>query len=187
MNATQMHAPVKKDPYSFSLKKIIQDVEARTGRKFSGPEDFQSSPQRRTSSAGGTQLNGPAHSEPRYPRVTRQMCLEGGASARAESLDHCDITKGAGRVTAGRSAPHDTEHSSARRDAVPSGPESGAPPGSCDVGHVSVVLSLLPLIPKLGDEAFLFLYLNISTEFERRFGIVGWYDRVLTLAAQGRK
>jgi len=170
MNATQMHAPVKKDPYSFSLKKIIQDVEARTGRKFSGPE-----------------LNGLTHSEPHHPRVTRQMCLEGGASARAESLDHCDITKGAGRVTASRSAPHDTEHSSARRDTVPPGPESGAPPRSCDVGHVSVVLSLLPQIPRLGDEAFLFLYLNISTEFERRFGIVGWYDRVLTLAAQGRK
>ena len=187
MNATQMHAPVKKDPYSFSLKKIIQDVEARTGRKFSGPEDFQSSPHRRTSSAGVLELNGPHHSEPRYPRVTKQLCLEGGASTRAESLDHCDITRGAGRVTAGRSAPHDTEHPSARRDIVPPGPESGAPPRSCDVGHVSVVLSLLPQIPQLGDEAFLFLYLNLSAGFEKRFGIQGWYDRVLTMAAQGRK
>jgi hypothetical protein len=170
MNATQTHAPVKRDPYSFSLKKIIQDVEARTGRKFSGPE-----------------LDGTHHSEPHHPRLTQQLNLMGEAPARPESQHHCDITKGAGRVTASRSAPHDTEHPSARRDAVPPGPENGAPPGSCDVGHVSVVLSLLPQIPRLGDEAFLFLYLNLSADFERRFGIDGWYNRVLTMAAQGRK
>ena len=170
MNATQTHAPVKRDPYAFSLKKIIQDVEARTGRKFSGPE-----------------LDGPHHSEPHYPRVTSQMCLEGGASARSGSPNHCDITRGAGRVQAIRSAPHDTEHASARRDNVPPGPENIAPPGSCNVSHVSVVLSLLPQIPRIGYEAFLFLYLDISAEFEKRFGIEGWYQRVLTMAAQGRK
>jgi hypothetical protein len=170
MNASQAHAPVKRDPYSFSLKKIIQDVEERTGHKFSGPE-----------------LDGPHHSEPHHPRVTHQMNLEGDAPARPESPTHCDTTKGAGRVPAFRSAPHDTEHASARRDIVPSGPEHTPPPNGCDVGHVSVVLSLLPQIPRLGDEAFLFLYLNISSEFEKRFGIDGWYQRVLTMAAQGRK
>ena len=171
MNATSTHAPVKRDPYSFSLKKIIQDVEARTGRKFSGPE-----------------LDGPHHSEPRHPRLTQQLNLMGEAPARPGSQHHGDITKGAGRVPAHRSAPQDTEqHPSARRDAVPPGPEHSAPPGSCDVGHVSVVLSLLPQIPALGDEAFLFLYLNVSADFERRFGIEGWYQRVLTMAAQGRK
>jgi hypothetical protein len=170
MNATQAHPAVKRDPYSFSLKKIIQDVEARTGRKFSGPE-----------------IDGPQHSEPHYPRLTQQMNLEGEAPARPESPTHCDTTKGAGRVSAYRSAPHDTEHASARRDIVPSGPENTPLPRSCDVGHVSVVLSLLPQIPKLGDEAFLFLYLDISSEFEKRFGIEGWYQRVLTMAAQGRK
>lgn len=187
MNATQTHAPVRKDPYSFSLKKIIQDVEARTGRKFSGPEDFRSSSPRRTSSACGPELESAHHSEPRHPRITRQLCLEGGAPARPESPIHCDTTKGAGRVQAYRSAPHDPEHASARRDTIPSGPENCAPPKGCDVGHVSVVLSLLPQIPRIGDEAFLFLYLDISAEFEKRFGIEGWYERVLTMAAQGRK
>jgi hypothetical protein len=171
MNATQAHAPVKRDPYSFSLKKIIQDVEERTGRKFSGPE-----------------LDGARHSEPRHPRLTQQLNLLGEAPAGQSSQHHGDITRGAGRATAHRSAPRDTEQaSSARRDSVPPGPESGAPPGSCDVSHVSVVLSLLPEIPRIGDEAFLFLYLNVSADFERRFGIDGWYQRVLTMAAQGRK
>ncbi len=207
MNATQAHAPVKRDPYSFSLKKIIQDVEERTGRKFSGPEDFQSSSplktgpgpvfsaetsearlrHRRTSSACGPELDGHHHSEPHHPRVTHQSYLGGESPARPESPDHCDTTKGAGRVPAFRSAPHDLEHASARRDIVPSGPENTPPPGGCDVGHVSVVLSLLPQIPRLGDEAFLFLYLNVSADFEQRFGIDGWYQRVLTMAAQGRK
>jgi hypothetical protein len=171
MNATQAHAPVKRDPYSFSLKKIIHDVEERTGRRFSGPE-----------------LDAPRPSEPRHPRLTQQLNLLGETPPRMESRHHGDTTKGAGRVPAHRSAPQDTEqHSSARRDAVPPGPENSAPPGSCDVGHVSVVLSLLPQIPSLGDEAFLFLYLNVSADFERRFGIEGWYQRVLTMAAQGRK
>jgi hypothetical protein len=188
MNATSTHAPVKRDQYSFSLKKIIQDVEERTGRKFSGPEDFLSSSPKRTSSACGPELEGHHHSEPHHPRLTSQLNLMGDAPARPESQPHGDITRGAGRVPAHRSAPHDTgQNPSARRDAVPPGPESVAPPGSCDVGHVSVVLSLLPEIPKLGDEAFLFLYLNISADFERRFGIEGWYNRVLTMAAQGRK
>ncbi len=171
MNASQAHAPLKRDPYSFSLKKIIQDVEERSGRKFSGPE-----------------LDVHPNFGPHRQRVTHQVNLEGESPARPDSQHHGDITRGAGRVPAHRSAPQDTEQKpSARRDFVPSGPESVAPPGSRDVGHVSVVLSLLPEIPGLGDEAFLFLYLNISADFERRFGIKGWYDRVLTMAAQGRK
>ena len=169
MNASPMHAPMKRDPYSFSLKKIIQDVEARTGRKFSGPE-----------------LDGPHHSEPHHPRTTQQMNLEGEPPARPESLDHCDTTKGAGSVPRHMTAPHHSEPPSGRRETAVA-PESCAPPKGCDIGHVSTVLSLLPQIPHIGDEAFLFLYLDLSAEFEKRFGVEGWYHRVLTMAAQGRK
>jgi|GEM_PF-2500479 len=169
MNAGPAHAPARRDPYSFSLKKIIQDVEARTGRKFSGPE-----------------LDAPHHAEPRYPRQTRQTSLEGGVPPAA-SPSHFDTTKGAGRAAPGRPARQRTGPASGRGEDIPTVPALLPQPGGCDIGHVSTVLSLLPQIPRLGDEAFLFLYLNISADFERRFGIQGWYDRVLTMAAQGRK
>ena len=169
MNATAAHPPVKKDPYSFSLKKIIQDVESRSGHKFSGPE-----------------LDYDRRGEHHYPRATHQAVLEGGTGPSGASIAHDELTKRAGRASS-RSAPEDTERMSARKDEVLGGPQSAAPPKLCDVSHVSVVLSLLPQIPQISDEAFLFLYLNISADFERRFGVQGWYDRVLTMAAQGRK
>jgi hypothetical protein len=50
----------------------------------------------------------------------------------------------------------------------------------------SAVLSLLPELPGLPEEAFLMLYLDASREFERRFGAPGWHDKVLALAARGR-
>jgi hypothetical protein len=170
MNATQARPPARKDAYSFSLKKIIQDVEARSGRKFSGPE-----------------LDHYHKAEHRYPRATHQVVLGGEAGAPGASIDQDDLTTGAGGAPEHRSAPENTEQGSARMGNARNGPESAAPPKGCDVGHVSAVLSLLPQIPHLGDEAFLFLYLNISADFERRFGIQGWYERVLTMAAQGRK
>jgi len=113
------------------------------------------------------------------------MNLEGEPPARSGSSNHCDMTKGAGSVPRHMTAPHNSEPPSGRRETAVA-PESCAPPKGCDIGHVSTVLSLLPQIPHIGDEAFLFLYLDLSAEFEKRFGIEGWYHRVLTMAAQGR-
>ena len=187
MNGIHPHAARKG---SYSLKAIIHDVERREGRNFSGPEMMPAHPEPRAplrpiSSKGSYSLAkiiqevseregcpipaaGPEvsvrHREGlRYPRTTRQLTLDGGRVAPIVTpLDKFDL-KGAGR-----------------------GPKDPATPPRIASSNPSAVLSLLPQMPGLPDEAFLLLYLDASREFERRFGAPGWYDRVLALAARGR-
>ena len=100
-------------------------------------------------------------------------------------LDRFDF-KAAGRGSSDRTAPILTEQTSPWKEENLSGREySEAPPREVSCNH-SAVLSLLPRMPGLPDEAFMLLYLDASREFERRIGASGWYDRVLALAARGR-
>ncbi|MEM2870505.1 MAG: hypothetical protein QW379_08855 [Thermoplasmata archaeon] len=75
--------PNRKGSFSMSLRKIIEEVEARSGRKFIGPELYLGS--------GGPSSTGRpsvfhSHHTPRHPRSTRQMSLDWlGTPSRAEA------------------------------------------------------------------------------------------------------
>jgi len=198
---------------SFSLKAIIHDVERREGRSFSGPEIMPVHPEPRppmrpiapkgsyslsriiqeVAEREGCPIEVPEpqisvshHEGPRHPRATRQVTLEGNKVAHVVTpLDKFDI-KGAGRGPPDRSAPAHAEHKFSPKKEDIFGPQyhSGHPrnASSATLG----VLSLLPQLPGLSDEAFLMLYLDASREFERRFDASGWHDKVLTIAARGR-
>jgi hypothetical protein len=209
MNGLHPHSPRKG---SFSLKAIIHDVEEREGRNFSGPEilDVHPRPQapmrpiapkgsyslskiiQEVAEREGCPVQVPEpqvsvhhHEGPRHPRATRQVTLEGTRVAPAVMpLDKFNL-RGAGRASSDRSAPARTEHQSARKKEYFSGPEESTRPLRTASG-TTAVLSLLPQLPGLPEEAFLMLYLDASREFERRSGASGWYEKVLALAARGR-
>lgn len=198
---------------SYSLKAIIHDVEQREGRCFSGPDIRPVHPDTRAvlrppspkgsyslskiiqevSEREGCPIPLPEHDvkvrhheAPRHPRSTRQVTLEGGRVAPVVTpLDKFDF-KGAGRASGDRSAPFPAEHASPRKEDNLAGPEDSSAPPPVASSNVPAVLSLLPQMPAMPDEAFLLLYLDASREFERRYGATGWYDRVLAMAARGR-
>jgi hypothetical protein len=198
---------------SFSLKAIIHDVEQREGRNFSGPEILPVHPEPRppmrpiapkgsfsltriiqeVAEREGCPVEAPEpqvsisrHEGPRHPRATRQVTLEGNRVAPIVTpLDKFNI-RGAGRAPSDRSAPARTEHQSVHdMDHLSELRNSTRPPHAAS-GATSAVLSLLPELPGLPEEAFLMLYLDASREFERRFCAPGWHDKVLALAARGR-
>ena len=100
-------------------------------------------------------------------------------------LDRFDF-KAAGRGSSDRTAPILTEQTSPWKEENLYGREDSTASARTASGNHSAVLSLLPQMPGLPDEAFMLLYLDASREFERRIGASGWYDRVLALAARGR-
>jgi hypothetical protein len=156
---------------SYSLSRIIQEVAEREGCPIEVPEP---------------QISVSRHEGPRHPRATRQVTLEGNRVAHVVTpLDKFDI-KGAGRATQDRSAPAHTEHRSTRKNEDPYRPQFHAGHPHNASGATLGVLSLLPQLPCLSEEAFLMLYLDASREFERRFDAQGWYERTLALAARGR-
>lgn len=209
MNGIHPHSARKG---SFSLKAIIHDVEEREGRSFSGPEILDVHPKphaplrpiapkgsyslskiiQEVAEREGCPVQVPEpqvsvhhHEGPRHPHATRQVTLEGTRVAPAVMpLDKFNL-RGAGRASADRSAPARTEHQSARKKEDLFGPQDPTRPPRTASG-TTAVLSLLPQMPGLPEEAFLMLYLDASREFERRFGAPGWYEKALALAARGR-
>ncbi|MGQ9582452.1 MAG: hypothetical protein ACUVV6_02940 [Thermoplasmatota archaeon] len=188
MTTAQAHTE-RKGSFSLSLRKIIEDVEARSGRKFTG-RGLETGP------APVQPARAPL-SRPHHPRSTTQLRLESLSSDPAADrgpelpcLSPLRLPRGGAREPSGeRRAAGQVEGRGPRERA---GRESLAAPagGGSLAGSarepLSPIIPLLPRLANLGDEAFMLLYLSASREFERRFEARGWCDRVLTMAARDR-
>lgn len=188
MTTAQLHTE-RKGSFSLSLRKIIEDVEARSGRKFTGPE-------LETGPAPAQPARAPL-SRPHHPRSTTQLRLEslssGPAAGCGPELPCLFLPRpprGAAREPSGERRAAGPNKGRGPRERA--GRESlVAPAGAGSLAGsarepLSPIIPLLPRMADMGDEAFMLLYLSASREFERRFEARGWCDRVLTMAARDR-